>query len=161
MIKALCAICLVCLLAACTGADPNVTETGAGKPVLTAEFPETAEVGEVVTASIEISNPGPEDIDTLVVSFVRVGDPSLPAPIVEPRKGRRQSGIEAIRPEPLGQSPVDATYTFPGIAEGGSITIEFDLRIPEGEGAVGNSVQVYDGAEVERAAGIRLETEIL
>lgn len=160
MIRALCAILALCVLAACAGPDPNITESGAGKPEVSVEFPETAESGEVVTASLEISNPGPKDIGTIVVSFVRVGDPSLPLPIVEPRKGRLQSGIEDIRPRPKGQSPVDATYTFEGVAEGESITIEFDLRIPDAEGTVGNSVQVYDGAEVERADGVRLETEI-
>lgn len=154
--------CLACafLLVACTGPDPNVTETGAGKPQLTAEFPETAESGDVVTASLEISNPGPRDMDSIVVSFVRVGDPSLPQPIVEPRQGRLQSGIEDIRPEPRGQSPADATYAFQGIPEGESLTLEFDLRIPEGAGTFGNSVQVYDGSEVDRAAGVRLEIEV-
>jgi hypothetical protein len=148
-------------LTSCTpGPDPNLTESGAGRPRVSAEFPETARAGDVVTASLEISNPGPGNIDTIVVSFVRVGDPSLPLPIVEPRRGRVQSGIEAIRPEPEGQSPADATYTFPGLPEGGTVTIEFDLRIPDTSGRVGNSVQVYDGAQVDRAAGVRLETEI-
>lgn len=154
--------CLACAisLVACTGPDPNVTETGAGKPQLTVEFPEAAESGDVVTASLEISNPGPRDMDSIVVSFVRVGDPSLPQPLVEPRKGRLQSGIEDIRPEPNGQSPADATYAFGGIPEGESLTLEFDLRIPEGPGMFGNSVQVYDGSEVDRAAGVRLEIEV-
>ncbi len=151
-----CALALV----ACTGPDPNLTKTGAGKPQLAAEFPETAESGDVVTASLEISNPGPRDMDSIVVSFVRVGDPNLPQPLVEPRKGRLQSGIEDIRPEPRGQSPADATYAFQGIPEGESLTLEFDLRIPEGPGTFGNSVQVYDGSEVDRAAGVRLEIEV-
>lgn len=147
-------------LGACTGPDPNLTERGSGKPRVTVEFPRTAEPGEVVTASIEITNPGPKDMDSVVVSFVRVGDPSLPEPIVEPRKGRVRSGIEDIRPEPRGESPADATYAFEGVPEGDSVTIEFDLRIPDGRGTVGNSVQVYDGSEVERAAGTRLEIEV-
>lgn len=155
----LCSACAF-LLIACTGPDPNVTETGAGKPQVTAEFPETAESGDVVTASLQITNPGPRDMDSIVVSFVRVGDPSLPPPIVEPRKGRLQSGIEDIRPEPRGQSPADATYAFEGIPEGESVSLEFDLRIPQGPGTFGNSVQVYDGAEVDRAAGVRLEIEV-
>ena len=154
--------CLACALTlvACAGPDPNVTETGAGEPQLSVEFPETAESGDVVTASLEIRNPGPRDMGSVVVSFVRVGDPNLPQPIVEPRKGRLRSGIEDIRPEPRGQSPADATYAFAGIPEGESLTLEFDLRIPEGPGTFGNSVQVYDGSEVERAAGVRLEIEV-
>ncbi|HJR45956.1 MAG TPA: hypothetical protein VJ927_10165 [Actinomycetota bacterium] len=153
-------VLLAALAAACTGPDPNVTETGAGKPRVTAEFPETAEVGEVHTATIEVTNPGPRDMSVIVVSFARVGDPSLPFPIVEPLPGRARSGIEAIRPEPNGESPPDATYTFDGLAEGESTTIEFDLRIPDATGTVGNVIQVYDGAEVGRAAGVRIETEI-
>ena len=155
--------CLACasLLVACTGPDANVTESGAGKPQLTIEFPETAGSGDVVTASLQVTNPGPRDMDSIVVSFVRVGDPRLPQPIVEPRKGRRLSGIEDIRPEPRGQSPADATYAFQGIPEGESLTLEFDLRVPEGPGTFGNSVQVYDGSEVDRAAGVRLEIEVL
>ena len=161
MPKALLSACVaVLLLSACTGSDQNLTETGAGKPQLTVEFPDTAASGDVVTASIEVSNPGPQDMDSIVVSFVRVGDPSLPEPLVEPRKGRLQSGIEDIRPEPRGQSPADATYAFEGIPEGGTVTLEFDLRIPEGSGTFGNSVQVYDGSEVDRAAGIRLDIEV-
>ena len=161
MPRFLVALCVVSLGSfACTGPDPNVTETGGGKPQLALEFPETAESGEVVTATIEVTNPGPRDMDSIVVSFVRVGDPSLPEPIVEPRQGRLRSGIEAIRPEPRGQSPADATYAFDGIPEGGSVTLEFDLRIPDGAGTFGNSVQVYDGTEVDRAAGVRLEIEV-
>ena len=100
------------------------------------------------------------DDDVIVVSFARVGDPSLPLPIVEPLPGRARSGIVAIRPEPNGESPPDATYTFDGLPEGESMTIEFDLRIPDLKGTVGNVVQVYDGAEVARASGDRIETEV-
>ena len=156
------AVALACLvlLGACSGPDPNLTDSGAGKPQITVEFPETASPGDVVTASIAVSNPGPQDMDSIVVSFVRVGDPSLPEPIVEPRKGRTESGIEDIRPEPRGQSPADATYAFTGVSEGDSVTLEFDLRMPDAAGTYGNSVQVYDGTEVDRAAGARLQIEV-
>ena len=148
------------VLGACTGPDPNLTERGTGKPQVTAEFPEQASAGDVVTAAITITNPGPEDMSTVVVSFARVGDPSLPYPIVEPLPNRARAGIEDIRPEPTGESPPDATYTFGPLPEGESMTIEFDLLIPEREGTVGNSIQVYDGAEPERARGVRIETEV-
>ncbi|MDP9066829.1 MAG: hypothetical protein M3N53_00585 [Actinomycetota bacterium] len=147
-------------LTACAGPDPNLTESGKGKPRVTVGFPETAEPGQVVTAAVQVSNPGPGDIGTLVVSFARVGDPSLPEPIVEPRRTLTLSGIEEIRPEPTGQSAADATFTFPGVAAGASTTIEFDLRTPDAEGTFGNSIQVYDGAEIDRAAGARIQTEV-
>lgn len=148
------------MLGACTGPDPNLTERGTGKPQVTAEFPDQASAGDVVTATITITNPGPEDMSTVVVSFARVGDPSLPYPIVEPLPNRARAGIADIRPEPTGESPPDATYTFGPLPEGESTRIEFDLLIPEREGTVGNSIQVYDGAEPERARGVRIETEV-
>lgn len=154
------ALGLVALLAACAGPDPNLTESGKAKPRLTVEFPGSAAPGEVVTAALQVSNPGPGDIGTLVVSFARVGDPSLPEPIVEPRRTLVLSGIEAVRPEPSGRSPSDATFTFPGVAAGTSTTIEFDLRAPETPGTFGNSIQVYDGAEIDRASGVRIQTEV-
>lgn len=155
------AACLALVLGGCAGPDPNLTESGKGKPVVTAEFPETAAPGDVVTAVIEVENPGPGDIQPIVVAFTRVGDPSLPLPIVEPRRGLREAGIEDIRPEPRGASPTDSTFTFEGVPEGGSTTIEFDLRIPpDAEGTLGNVIQVYDGAEIERARGARIQLEV-
>lgn len=148
------------LLTACAGPDPNLTERGTGKPQVTAEFPRQAQAGEVVTVVIEVTNPGPEDMTSVVVSFARVGDPSLPYPIVEPLPDRARAGIEDIRPEPSGESPPDATYTFGPLAEGATTSIEFDLLIPQREGTVGNSVQIYDGAEPERARGVRVEMEV-
>lgn len=112
--RAFLAGCALLLLVGCAGPDPNLTDTGAGKPKLTVDFPQSAAPGDVVTASVEVTNPGPRDMDSIVVSFVRVGDPSLPEPIVEPRKGRVQSGIEDIRPEPRGQSPADAHLCLRG-----------------------------------------------
>lgn len=157
------ALIVLCLVAAgCSpGPDSNVTESGMGKPIVTAEFPETAAPGDIVTASIRVENPGPGDIQPVVVSFTRVGDPSLPLPIVEPRRNLEDAGIEDIRPEPRGASPTDSTFTFEGVPEGGSTTIEFDLRIPtDAEGTLGNVVQVYDGVEIDRARGARIQLEV-
>lgn len=153
--------CVAILLGGCAGPDPNLTESGKGKPLVTAQFPETAAPGDVVTAVIEVENPGPGDIQPIVVAFTRVGDPSLPLPIVEPRRSLRAAGIEDIRPEPAGASPTDSTFTFAGVAEGDSTTIEFDLRIPpDAEGTLGNVIQVYDGAEIDRARGARIQLEV-
>lgn len=153
---------MMVIAAACsTGPDPNLTESGKGKPVVTVQFPDSAAPGDVVTASIHVENPGPGDMQPIVVSFTRVGDPSLPLPIVEPRRKLIDAGIEDIRPEPTGASPTDSTFTFDGVAEGGETTIEFDLRIPEdGKGTMGNVVQVYDGVEIDRARGARIEIEV-
>lgn len=162
MTKALLAVAAtVLVLGGCSGPDPNLTESGKGRPLVTAEFPETAEAGDIVTAVIHVENPGPGDIEPIVVAFTRVGDPSLPLPIVEPRRDLEDTGIEDIRPQPQGASPMDSTFTFPGVAEGDSTTIEFDLRIPtDAAGTIGNVVQVYDGAEIDRARGARLQLDV-
>lgn len=162
MRKALAAIAAgLLVLGGCSGPDPNLTGSGKGKPLVTAEFPDTAAPGDVVTAVIHVENPGPGDMEPIVVAFTRVGDPSLPLPIVEPRRTLKDAGIEDIRPEPQGASPMDSTFTFPGVAEGDSTTIEFDLRVPDdAEGTMGNVIQVYDGAEIDRARGARLQLEV-
>ena len=161
MRKSALAIIAASILTACTGPDPNLTESGMGKPVVTADFPDTAEPGDVVTATIKVENPGPGDLQPIVVAFTRVGDPSLPLPIVEPRRGLKQAGIEEIRPEPEGASPAESTFTFDGIAEGDSATIEFDLRIPpDAHGILGNVIQVYDGVDIDRARGARIQVEV-
>ena len=108
---------------------------------------------------LTVSNPGPGDFSSTVVAFSRVGDPSLPGPIVEP--GRRASrAVRAVEPKPVAVSPDGVVYTFEGIAEGESRTFVFTVRLPEKTGSFGNAVQVYDGGEPDRARGVRLQTRV-
>jgi hypothetical protein len=145
---------------ACTGPDPNVTEDGEGLPVLTLEFPEVIEPGSTNDAVLTIENPGPGDFDSLVVAFSLLGDPELPAPLVDVSPPGRDGPVVSVAPEPNAIGENGVIYTFDGLPEGETMTITFELRAPAQEGKVGNAVQVYDGSDPNRARGVRLEAEV-
>ena len=138
------------------GPDPDLTETGKGRPDVTATAPPDAEPGDTVEAVIEVTNPGPGDMTSVVVAFSRIGDPRLPTPIVEVGRGGRSEGIAGVRPEPDVISPDGVIYRFGGLAEGESMEITFELVMPNLRGDVGNAVTVYDGSEPGRARGTRI-----
>jgi hypothetical protein len=71
------------------GPDPNLTESGKGRPDVAVEAPTEADRGDEVTAVVSVTNPGPGDMGSVVVAFSRIGDPQLPTPIVE--AGRRDT----------------------------------------------------------------------
>jgi hypothetical protein len=142
------------------GPDPNLTKTGKGKPTITVEFPATLEPGATETATLVVTNPGPGDMESVVVAFSRVGDPSLPEPIVEAGTGGQTKAVTSVSPEPVAVSPDAVNYRFGPLEEGDSMTIRFELLLPNSTGEVGNAVQVYDGAEPERAGGVRLSTTL-
>ena len=155
---------LTCLVAAVAlvstgcyqGADPDITDTGKGRPDVTATAPETAEPGATVEAVLTVSNPGPGDMTSIVVAFSRIGDPSLPTPIVEVGRGGSSEGIAGVTPEPDVISEDGVRFRFGGLAEGESLDITFELVMPKLTGDVGNAITVYDGNEPERARGVRL-----
>lgn len=151
-------------LVACTGRDPNLTQSGKGKPYLTVAFPESAAPGTVHEAVLEITNPGPGDMRTVVVAFAaispRSGTQEFPAPIV----GIANASVLRVVPEPTSVSPDGVIYTFgpeadlPRLKAGGSMTVTFSLKVPVTAGVAANSVQVYDGSDVDRVVGVRMET---
>jgi hypothetical protein len=169
--------------AACTGEDPNLTASGKGKPVVTVAFPENAAPGDTAEAAVTISDPGPGDMRTIVVAFATVGplagQSELPTPIVG-FGSEGGSSVLSIEPEPNAVSEDGVVYTFgplcpdggeypddcpelegdpiPRLAAGDSITITFLLRVPLQTGTAANSIQVYEGGEIDRAGGVRLET---
>ena len=143
------------------GPDPNLTEDGLSKPEPTLEFPEETTAGSTVTEELTILNPGPGDMDSLVVAFSRLGDPKLPAPIVDVSPRKDDDGVvRDVVPEPRAVSPDGVIYTFGGLDEGREIVITFSLRIPAVTGPAGNAILVYEGSDPERAKGVRLETEV-
>jgi hypothetical protein len=142
------------------GPDPSLTKTGKGKPTLTVDFPADSEPGATETATFVVTNPGPGDMDSVVISFSRVGDPSLPEPIVESGTGGQTKAVTSVSPEPVAVSPDAVNYRFGPLEEGDSMTIRFELLLPNSPGDVGNAVQVYDGAEPERAGGVRMSTTL-
>ena len=154
------AVALAFVLAACYGPDPDLTAQGKGLPELSLDFPATAAPGSVETAVLTVDNPGPADMSAIVVAFSRLGDPALPVPIVEVAGPGQEDPVRSVDPKPTAVSRDGAIYTFGPLDEGGTMTIRFELAIPEVEGKVGNAVQVYDGREPDRARGVRLETKV-
>jgi hypothetical protein len=156
------------LLSSCLGPDPNLTESGQGKPEITVEFPAEVPAGSTQEAIFTVTNPGPGAINVLAIAFARLGDPKLPQPIVDVAP-RGRSAVLEIDPEPRAVSRDGVVYAFgmaggeaePILRVGGSLEITFRLSMPVTPGPAGNSVQAYDGNQVERARGVRLETEIL
>lgn len=148
-----------CLLTSCFGNDPNLTEEGLSKPELALEFPATTTAGSTATAELTITNPGPGDMESLVVAFSRLGDPKLPPPIVDVTP-RKQGAVRDVVPAPTAVSPDGVIYTFDGLDEGDQMVVTFSLRIPPVTGAAGNAILVYEGSDPDRAKGVPLETEV-
>ena len=156
-------VALLLLGAACVG-DANLTETGKGKPLVTANFPATVEAGSTQELEIDVENPGPGDIRTIVIAFALVGpiagQDELPAPLIAIGVDGESPSLVAVEPSPAGISEDAALYTFEGLAEGENGTFTFDVKVPEQPGTAANSVQVYDGQELDRASGVRVETTV-
>jgi hypothetical protein len=148
------------MLVACYGPDPNLTDEGLSKPELALEFPEETTAGSTKTAELRILNPGPGDMDSLVVAFSRLGDPELPLPIVDVAPGKEEGAVRDVEPAPTAVSPDGVIYTFDGLDEGRELVIRFTLRIPVVTGPAGNAILVYEGSDPDRAKGVRLETEV-
>lgn len=156
------AFCGALLLAACAAGDQGLSPSGEGLPRVSITFPGVAEPGSVQEAVLNVLNPGPGDLERISVTFVRVGPSApgepLPQPIVDAVAGRGNSAVVSVEPEPRSVSDDGVVYVFDGIPEGGSLRITFRLRVPVREGIAANSVTVSDATDLERAAGVRLET---
>lgn len=133
------------------------------RPELSIAFPETVEVGSVHDAVLDVSNPGPEDIDPLFVSFTWVGvggTQDVPIPIVNVGARGENRAVLEVSPEPTSVSTDGTVYRFGSLSEGESMTITFTLRVPQEPGVAANAVTVYDGGEIERARGVRLQATV-
>ncbi|MGH2754164.1 MAG: hypothetical protein ACRDLB_06985 [Actinomycetota bacterium] len=164
MPRSLLLVVLALLCSACYGDDSNLTESGKGKPVVSATFPATAASGSVQELRVEVENPGPGEIDVLAIAFVligpRPGQSDFPAPLVMVGTDRSTPSIVSVEPSPNGISEDAAVYTFDGLAEGATSSFLFEVKVPDEPGPAANSVQVYDGREIDRAAGVRVETTV-
>ena len=150
---------LIVVMSGCYGPDPNVTPAG-GLPQLTIDIPDPVTAGSTQSMTLTVENPGPEDMDSVVVAFSRLGDPDLPLPLIDVSARGETGPIVAVSPSPNGASPDRVVFTFGGIDEGGRMTITFRVQIPEETGFYGNAVQVYEGSHPNRARGVRLETHV-
>ena len=159
-----CAVMLVLSLTACFGPDPNLTESGKGKPLIAADFPEQADAGSVATATLTVENPGPGDIGTVTVAFAGVGVPAasgpLPVDLVPITTSSENPAFRSIDPEPEDVSDDGVVYYFGALPEGETLEIAFDIVVPDEPGPAASSVSVYDGNDTERIRGLRLETEV-
>lgn len=129
----------------------------AGRPVLSVDFPAVSEPGSVETATFTITNPGPGRMNSVFLAFARVG---IDVPIVEAGAQHENPYIVAIDPEPDAVSIDGVVFRFPGLDEGRSMTVSFDLKIPTERGIAANSVTAYPGEDLERAKGVRLQTQV-
>jgi len=128
-----------------------------GRPVISVEFPAASEPGSVQTATFTITNPGPGRMNSVFLSFARVG---IDPPIVEVGVQHENPNIVSIDPEPEAISLEAVVFRFAGLDEGDTMTVSFDLKIPEERGIVANSVTAYPGEDPQRAKGVRLQTEV-
>lgn len=145
-------------------ANRDIPEEEAGHPQISVVFPETSEPGSIQTATFTITNPGPDGMDTLFISFARVGPAQgggeLPIPIVDVGARNENPAIVSIDPEPEAVSLDGVVYRFDALDAGETTTISFDLRIPDDPGPAANSVAAYPGEFPDRARGVRLDTRV-
>ena len=151
------------LLTGCFGDARETTESGKGFPRLSVDIPASVELGSELTAELTVENPGPGDMDGVVVAFAPIGPSQgsneLPTQLVGfAVDGEENPSIIEIDPEPQGVGQGAVVYRFGPLAEGDSMVISFRLNAPVVPGTAANSVQVYDSADVARARGVRLET---
>ncbi len=143
-----------------SGTDPDLTESGEGKPVLSIKFPPVVEPDSSEVASLTIENPGPGDIPAIKVAFAALGASDLPDALVGFGANKVNPSVLRVDPEPTAISPDAAVFTFPGVAEGDSATIDFTIRTPVRPGRYANSVIVSDGTDPARERGVPLETRV-
>jgi hypothetical protein len=145
-------------------ANRDVPEGVAGRPEVSVEFPATSEPGSVQTATFTIRNPGPNEMQSIFLSFARVGPAEgggqLPLPIVDAGAQHENLAIVSISPEPDATSIEGVVFRFGGLAVGETMTVTFELMVPDTIGPAANSVTAYPGEEPERAKGVRLDTQV-
>jgi hypothetical protein len=161
---------LLLLGAVCAGPDTTTTDRGQALPQVQVRFPDEAAPAAVETATIEVSNPGPGDIESLFVAFSLVGvggSDGVAEPLVEIGARARSPSVVAVRPKPDATSSDGVTYKFsdpegsrPVLEAGRSFEVQFDVRVPAEPGRAASSVQVYAGEDPERSRGALLETEV-
>src|SRR5687768_4267651 len=163
MRRLLVAVAALSFLSGCFGDARETTETGRGYPRISVEIPETVELGAEIVAKLTVENPGPGDMDGVVVAFAPIGpaqgENELPTQLIGfSTEGGDNPSVISVDPEPQGVGQGGVVYRFGPLAEGESTEITFVLKAPVVPGTAANSVQVYDSADVARARGVRLQT---
>lgn len=154
---------ILLMFTGCFGDARETTETGKGFPRLSVEIPDSVELGSEIEATLIVDNPGPGDMDGVVVAFAPIGpsqgETELPTQLIgfSTEEGENPS-VLSVDPEPQGVGQGGVVYRFGPLVEGESTEITFLLKAPVVPGTAANSVQVYDSADVARARGVRLQT---
>lgn len=153
---------LLCAGTACYASDSDLSASGKGKPTFVVDFPATASPGATEDLVLDISNPGPGDMTSLFVAFANVGaqGSGLGNRLVPFSTGGENPAVATVDPEPDSVSEDGVVYRFSGLAAGASTTITFSLVLPRTRGVASSSVQVYDGSELDRAAGKRVAVTV-
>jgi hypothetical protein len=149
--------------AACFGPDPNLTESGKGKPEVTVDFPAEVQRASTNAAVVEVTNPGPGDMSGFSIEFSLVGlggTQGVPIPLVATGSQEQSPSIAAVEPEPRAVSLEGVRFFFGALEEGETATVRFDIVAPDEPGTAANAVIVSDTEEAERSRGVRLVTEV-
>lgn len=154
---------VLALFTACFGDARELTGSGKGYPELFLSVPETVQAGSEVEVELTVNNPGPGDMDGVVVAFAAVGpsqgETDLPTPLVGfANEDGVNASVISVDPEPQAVGQGGVLFRFGPLAEGDSAIFTFVLRAPVVPGVTANSLQVYDSADTARARGVRLET---
>ena len=159
---AACALALVALSACYGSGSSDLSREGHGRPRLSIEFPSSTTAGATEELVVHVSNPGPGAMDSIFLAFTNVGVPGSGIGTALVPFGRRgeNPAIASVSPEPDAVSDDGVVYRFPGLEVGASATITFSVVVPSTPGPAANSLQVYDGSEPDRAAGIRVGTTV-
>jgi hypothetical protein len=150
-------------LVSCYGPDPNLTESGKGKPEVTVDFPAQLQRRSVETAAVTVTNPGPGDMTGFSIEFSLVGKAggqTLPTPLVASGSGEQSPSIEGVEPEPTAVSLEGVRFFFGPLPEGESTEVRFEIEAPDEPGVAANAVIVSDVDEIDRSRGVQLVTEV-
>ena len=153
-------LALALLAVSCYGTDSNLTDSGEGKPLVSIEFPPSVDPKAREVATLEVENPGPGDIDALLVTFAVLGASDIPDALVGFGSNGENPSIVDVEPDPVAVSEDGVVYRFGGLEEGESTSIAFTIRTPALTGRYANSVTASDGSDLERAKGVPLETRV-
>ena len=172
MRRILVATAAVVFAAGCFGPNPNLTESGLAKPVVTLEFPQRVDAGSTTELTVNVTNPGPGEMTSFSIAFlvVAVGGgrgnaQSLVAPAPAPeRLGTEQEvspSIASIEPTPVDVGESGLVFRFGPLGEEESASVGFEIVAPTEPGNYANSLQVYDSRVIDRIGAVKLETEVV
>jgi hypothetical protein len=158
-------------LAGCFGPNPNLTEGGLAKPVVTADLPSRIQAGATIELRVGIENPGPGDIHSFSIAFavVAVGGTQgnaqplvIPAPVPARLGGEQKtsSSIASIRPKPVTVGQGGVVFQFGPLGEEEVTEVVFEIVAPTDAGNYANSLQVYDSQALDRIGAIKVQTEV-